>query len=146
LGDDSARGDTDVLADRVHAVAIRLLRHARVADAASGVSAARLSVLSVLVYAGDRTVTELAAAEQVATPTMTRLLQAMEDAGHVRRARDAEDGRVVRVTATARGRRVLERAREARLRRLAAVLNRVSRADRRRLASAVAALEAALRD
>jgi DNA-binding MarR family transcriptional regulator len=146
LGDDAARADTDVLADRVHAVAIRLLRHARVADAASGVSAARLSVLSVLAYAGDRTVTELAAAEQVATPTMTRLLQAMEDAGHVRRARDAEDRRVVRVTATARGRRVLERAREARLRRLATVLNRVSRADRRRVASAVAALEAALGD
>jgi DNA-binding MarR family transcriptional regulator len=139
-------GDTAVaLADRLHSVAIHLLRHARVADAASGMSAARLSVLSVLVYTGSRTVTELADAEQVAAPTMTRLLQGMEQAGHVRRRRDGTDGRVVRVSVTARGRRVLERARQARLRRLAEVMARIPPAERPAVASVVSALEAALR-
>jgi DNA-binding MarR family transcriptional regulator len=133
------------LADRLHSVAIHLLRHVRVEDAASGMSAARLSVLSVLVYTGARTVTELASAEQVAPPTMTRLLQGMEQAGHVRRRRDGADARVVRVSVTASGRRVLERARQARLRRLGEVIARIPPAERTLVASAVGTLEAALR-
>jgi DNA-binding MarR family transcriptional regulator len=132
------------LADRLHSVAIHLLRYARVEDAASGMSATRLSVLAVLVYGGVRTVTELAEAEQVATPTMTRLLQGLEEAGHVRRERSRGDARVVRVRVTAKGRRALERARQARLRRLCAVVARVPARDRPRVMSAVAALEVAL--
>jgi DNA-binding MarR family transcriptional regulator len=134
------------LANRLHSVAIHLLRHVRVEDAASGMSAARLSVLSVLVYAGARTVTQLASAEQVTPPTMTRLLQGMEQAGHVRRRRDGTDARVVRVSVTASGRRVLERARQARVRRLAEVIARIPPAERPLVASAVGTLEAALRD
>lgn len=109
-------------ADRLHSVAIHLLRHARAADASAGMSAARLSALSVLVFGGTRTVSELAAAEQVTKPTMTRLLQGLERDGLVRRRPDTGDGRVVRVSATARGSRALDAARRARVARLEALL------------------------
>jgi DNA-binding MarR family transcriptional regulator len=139
-----AAAKTDRLADRLHSVVIQLLRHARAEDAASGLSATRLSVLSVLVYGGDRTVTELATAEQVATPTMTRMLQGMEEAGHVVRRRDAADRRVQRISVTARGRRALDSARQARLRRLSKLLRRMPAADRPVLESVLDALESAL--
>jgi DNA-binding MarR family transcriptional regulator len=138
-------GDEE-LADRLHSAAIHLLRYARQDDAAAGVSAARLSVLATLVYGGARTVTELAAAEQVAVPTMTRLLQGMEGEGHVRRRRDGVDGRVVRVRATASGRRALERGRRARLARIGKVLARLEDAERESLGRGVVALGAALRE
>jgi DNA-binding MarR family transcriptional regulator len=109
-------------ADAVHSAAIRLLRHARTSDTASGLTAARLSVLSVLVFGGPRSVTQLAAAEQVAAPTMTRLLQGLEADAYIRRTRDSADGRQMNITATAKGKRALEAARAARLRRLAALL------------------------
>jgi DNA-binding MarR family transcriptional regulator len=136
--------EPDELAVALHAVAIRLLRRLRSEDVATGVSGPRLSVLSVLVFGGAHTVTQLAEAEQVAVPTMTRLLQALEGEGYVRRCRDAHDGRIVRVTATARGRRVLEAGRRARLARLEALLKRVPASGRAELRRAVTLLEQAL--
>jgi DNA-binding MarR family transcriptional regulator len=65
-------------ADRFHSAAIHALRHVRREDPATGVPAARLSALSVLVFGGRRTLSELAAAEQVRPPTMTRIVQALE--------------------------------------------------------------------
>jgi DNA-binding MarR family transcriptional regulator len=132
------------LADRLHSVAIHLLRYARVDDAATGLSAARLSVLSVLVFGGSRTVTDLAAAEQVAVPTMTRLLQGLEGDGHVRRRRDTDDRRVVTVTATAKGRRALEAGRRARIRRVERVTGVLSAADASVVEAAVVVLGARL--
>ena len=132
------------LADRLHSVAIHVLRHARVADTAAGMSAARLSVLSVLVFGGSRTVTELADAEQVAVPTMTRLLQGLERDGYLRRRRQEADGRVVRVSATAKGRRALEAGRRNRVRLLEQVTGALSRSGEVTVDAALTALEAAL--
>jgi DNA-binding MarR family transcriptional regulator len=131
-------------ADRLHSLAIHLLRYARVEDVATGMSATRLSVLSVLVFGGPRTVTELAAAEQVATPTMTRLLQGLEADGYVRRRRDARDGRVVRIRATARGARVLQGGRRTRVRRVERVLAVLSPSERAEVARAVDLVAGAL--
>lgn len=133
------------LAERLHSTAIRLLRHVRGEDAASGLTAARLSALSVLVFGGARTMSELALAEQVAPPTMTRLLQGMERDGYVKRMRDRSDGRVLRVSATPAGRRALERARARRVARLDQLLSeRLGTQDRARVAQAVSLLEQAL--
>jgi DNA-binding MarR family transcriptional regulator len=137
-------GTETSLADRLHSLAIQLLRYARADDRAIGLSAARLSVLSVLVFGGSRTVTELADAEQVAVPTMTRLLQGLEGDGYARRRRDGVDGRIVRVTATAKGRRALEAGRRARIRRVERVTGRLSETEAAVLANAVAVLESAL--
>src|ERR687886_968937 len=90
-------------ADRFHSAAIHALRHVRREDPASGLSAARLSALSVLVFGGPRTLGELAAAEHVRPATMTRIVQALEREGLVRRQADPDDGRVTRLHATAKG-------------------------------------------
>jgi DNA-binding MarR family transcriptional regulator len=81
----------------------------------AGASPARLSALSVLVFAGPKTMTELAVMERVKVPTMSRLVAAMEAEGLVRRERHGTDARSVVVHATAKGRRILDRARELRL-------------------------------
>ncbi len=56
------------VADRLHSAAIHLLRRLRRTDEATGLSPARLSALSVVVYAGPRTLGELAGIEQVRPP------------------------------------------------------------------------------
>jgi DNA-binding MarR family transcriptional regulator len=118
-------------ADRFHSAAIHALRHVAREDPASGLSAARLSALSVLVFGGARTLGELAAAEQVRPPTMTRIVRGLEEAGLVRRDADPMDGRVVRVHASPKGRRVLRRARE---RRIAKLAERLSHLDSNQIA------------
>ncbi|HET7585267.1 MAG TPA: MarR family transcriptional regulator [Gemmatimonadaceae bacterium] len=133
-------------ADRLHSAAIRLLRLLRREDDATGITAPRLSVLSVLVFAGPRTLGELAAAEQVRPPTMTRLVQALEDEGLVRREGDPRDRRVVHVHATARGRRLLLDARERRLHALTARLRALSARERTVLDHAATLIEALARD
>ena len=117
--------DLSSAADRFHSAAIHALRHVAREDPASGLSAARLSALSVLVFGGPKTLGELAAAEQVRPPTMTRIVTGLEEAGLARRAADPRDGRIARVRATPKGRRVLLRARERRIARLAERLSRL---------------------
>jgi DNA-binding MarR family transcriptional regulator len=113
-------------ADRIHSASIHLLRRVAREDAAAGVSAARLSALSVLVFAGPKTVSELAVMERVKVPTMSRLVAGMEAEGYVRRERHGTDARAVVLHATAKGRRTLERARELRLSMLEGLLARAS--------------------
>src|ERR671931_423850 len=93
-------------ADRFHSAAIHALRHVRREDPAIGLRAARLSALSVLVFGGPRTLGELAAAQHVRPATMTRIVQALEEALLVSRERDPRDGRVTRLRATAKGERM----------------------------------------
>lgn len=113
-------------ADRFHSAAIHALRHAAREDPASGLSAARLSALSVLVFGGPRTLGELAATEQVRPPTMTRIFHGLEQDGFVRREPDPDDRRVVRVRATAKGKRVLQQARTRRIESLAERLSHLA--------------------
>jgi DNA-binding MarR family transcriptional regulator len=102
-------------ADRMHSAAIHLLRRVSREDPNVGASPARLSALSVLVFAGPKTMSELAVMERVKVPTMSRLVAAMEEEGLVRRERHGTDARSVVLHPTAKGRRILERARELRL-------------------------------
>jgi DNA-binding MarR family transcriptional regulator len=131
-------------ADRFHSAAIHALRHVRREDPATGVPPAQLSALSVLVFGGPRTHGELAAAEQVRPPTMTRIVQALEAAGLVRRARDPHDARVHRLHATAKGRRVMQRGRERRVANLATLLDRLSPGQIARVNEAAGLVERAL--
>jgi DNA-binding MarR family transcriptional regulator len=114
----SDSSDRSALADRVHSAAIHLLRRLRKQDDASGLSAARMSALSVVVFGGPLTIGQLASAEQVSAPTMTRLVVGMQRDGLVKRERDAHDARIVWIRATAKGDRIL---REGRRRRVAAL-------------------------
>jgi DNA-binding MarR family transcriptional regulator len=102
------------VADRLHSAAIHLLRRARRTDPLTGVSPAQLSALSVLMR-GPKTLGELAAAEQVRPPTMSRLVSEMQRVGVARKVADGEDARVIRVHATRKGLHALSRGRAMRI-------------------------------
>ena len=132
---------SEEISTRLHAAAIRLLRMARRQDAASGLSAPRLSALSVIVFAGPVSLAALAQEEQVRPPTMTRIVDALVRDGLVTREADPADRRMVRIAATDEGRRLLG---EGRRRRVAAVTERLSRladSERRALERGVELIE-----
>ena len=133
--------DVADVANRLHSAAIHLLRRARRVDSESQLPSPQLSALSVIVYAGPITLGSLAGAEQVRPPTMTRLVAALERSGMVRRESDPADGRVVRMSATARGRRVLEDGRDRRIGAIADDLSRLSPANLKSVARALDAIE-----
>jgi len=141
-GDDAKRA---TLADRLHSLAIHLLRRIRRGDDAAGLSAPRLSALSVVVYRGPISLTELAKAESVTAPTMTRLVQALVRAGLVEKSVDASDNRVVLLRTTEAGRRTLELARARRLAALEELLQRLSPEETLVVERAVSSLEPLLR-
>ncbi len=132
---------TEELAGRLHSASIRLLRLLRREDEASGISAPRLSALSVIVFAGPITMAELAAAEQVRGPTMTRIVDALVAEGLAERVADPADRRIVRVRATDRGRDLLESGRRRRVRALTDRLGRLADSERRALERAADLLE-----
>jgi len=107
--------DPKALADALHSAAIHLLRTLRREDDASGLSAPRLSALSVVVFGGPLTLGQLARAEQVKPPTMTRIVTGLERAGLVERVDDSSDRRLTRIKATAKGQRVLAAGRARRV-------------------------------
>ena len=110
------------LADQLHSAAIHLLRQLRREDDASGLSAPRLSALSVVVFGGPLTLGQLAAAEQVKPPTMTRIVTGLENDGLVQRIGDPRDRRLTRIQATAKGQKVLAAGRARRVEKLAAAV------------------------
>ena len=126
-----SRPDPAAVADRLHSAAIHLLRRLRKEDEATGLSASRLSALSVVVFAGSVTIGQLSDAEQVSGPTMTRLLVGLERDGLVRRERDAHDGRVTWVHPTSKGARILK---EGRRRRVAVLAHALATLDGAKLA------------
>jgi len=137
-----ARADeTAVLADRLHAVAIRLLRRLRKADEAIGLTAPQASALSVLTFGGAQTLGALARAEQVKPPTMSRLVAELERASLATKTPDPVDRRVVHIAATERGRKLLQEGRARRLGVLTADLAALAIRDRAALADAVEILE-----
>jgi DNA-binding MarR family transcriptional regulator len=118
--------ETLALADQIHSAAIHLLRHLRKEDDASGLSAPRLSALSVVVFGGPVTLGQLARAEQVKPPTMTRIVTGLEDDGLVRREGDKRDKRLTRIYATPKGRKVLMAGRARRVELLARAVENLS--------------------
>src|SRR5262245_15257315 len=104
-----------LLADRLHSVAIHLLRRLRRVDAATGITPAELSALSVVVFGGPRTLGDLASAEQVRPPSMTRIVKGLESAGLITRTPDESDGRVAWLRATPSGEKLMRQGRSARV-------------------------------
>jgi len=132
------------LADRLHSTAIHLLRQVRVEDAATGIAPARLSALSVLVFGGPMSLNDLAGAEQVRPPTMSRIVDALESAGLARRTANAQDRRSVVIEATEKGTAILWQGRKRRVKFLAKRLSRLSEAERRQIENAVQAIQKAM--
>lgn len=134
------------LADALHSASIHLLRRLRKEDAATGLSPARLSALSVVVFGGPRRISELARAEQVRTPTMTPIVSALEEEGLIVRKADAKDARASILSATAKGQKLMAEGRARRIAKLAAQLRALPASDRVVLEKAAVLLQKLTRD
>ena len=130
------RADDRQIARRLHSAALRLMRRVRVADEASGLSPARLSVLSIVVFVGPRSITELARLEQVAQPTMSKLVAGLKRDKLVRTQTEEHDRRSFLVHPTAAGSKLLRDARRLREQTLMKLMGDLNQRDRRTLARA----------
>ncbi len=85
----------------------RLNRRVRQARPVGDLTVTQLSALTSLELAGALTPRELADAERVQPPTMTKIIAKLEERGLVARTPHPTDGRQVILAATERGRSVL---------------------------------------
>jgi DNA-binding MarR family transcriptional regulator len=134
---------TDI-ADLLHSAAIHLLRRLRVRDRESGIGPAQLSALSVLVFGGPRSLGELADAEQVRPPTMSRIVAGLQRSRLLRR-HATEDGRRVRLEATPKGVSLMWEGRKRRVESLATALAALPENDREQLRGALHLLQKVVR-
>jgi DNA-binding MarR family transcriptional regulator len=139
------RSEALAAADRLHSAAIHLLRRVRKQDAASGIGPTQLSALSVLVFGGPKALGELAAAEQVKPPTMSRVVAGLRRNGLVEIRRDPRDSRRRKIQASGKGVRLLGQGRERRIEELAAHLDVLTDREMAQLAAAIEILESMLR-
>ena len=135
----------ETIAERLHSTAIHLLRLVRVQDAAAGIGPAQLSAMSVIVFGGPASLNDLASAEQVKPPTMSRIVDALEAAGLAHRRINQRDRRAVLIEATEKGVSLLREGRRRRVKFLAGKLARLSPGELARLDRALSALQKALR-
>ncbi|HXO60196.1 MAG TPA: hypothetical protein VN850_00170 [Candidatus Acidoferrales bacterium] len=124
------------IADLLHSAAIHLLRKVRAKDRSAGIGPAQLSALSVLVFGGPRSLKELAEAEQVRPPTMSRIVAGLARTRLTRR-KTTDDKRRMLLEATARGKKILREGRRRRVEMLVNALEKFS-ADELREAAAAA--------
>jgi len=136
-----AHPDVLAVADRLHSAAIHLLRRVRKQDIATGEGPARLSALSVLVFGGAKTLGELATAEQVKPPTMSRIVAGLARSRLVEITADPHDARRMHIRATAKGTRLLQKGRQLRIAYLAAHLDALTRQELSTLGNAVEILQ-----
>jgi DNA-binding MarR family transcriptional regulator len=130
--------------ERFHHLAIVMLRGLKQVDEAGGFSGPRASALSVLVFRGPQLLGELAAAEGVKPPTMSRLVKAMQAEGLVESEITSHDQRRVRIVASAKGRRLMLKGRERRLAAIAKLLEGASAREAAALETVTDMLERSL--
>ena len=132
--------DDQQLAARFRVAVGRMHRQLR-RESLAGLSPSQASALGSVHRLGAPTLGELALAELVQPPTMTRLVGGLEDAGLITRRADASDKRVIRVQLTREGRRVLQRVKTLRTAFLARRLATLGPEERSAACRAVEVLE-----
>ena len=138
----SGKRSLSTTASDLTSAAIHLLRGLRSVDRQSGLTAARLSALSVLVFGGPSTLGALARAEDVTDPTMTRIVDGLVSLGLATRSRHPDSARQVLVSATAEGQRLMTAARQRRVDAIATALRSLTPAERQAIVAAAPALQA----
>ena len=138
------RPESIAVAGHLHSAAIHLLRRLRRQDVATGEGPARLSALSVLVFGGPKTLGELAAAEQVKPPTMSRIVAGLARSRLIAISSDPQDARRMQIRATAKGARLLQKGRQLRIAYLAAHLDTLTPEELAQLGNAVEILQTLL--
>jgi DNA-binding MarR family transcriptional regulator len=114
-------------ARKLHSAALHLMRYVRAQDTALGVPPAQLSALSVVVFGGKKSLSDLAQAEQVRPPTMSRIVDGLVRNGLVKREVDKMDRRSVVITATDKGVRIMHEGRSRREKQLLELLHGLNR-------------------
>ncbi len=109
----TAPADTELLAADLRVAVARLARRLRQQTGVE-ITASLLSALWSIETLGPVTLGDLAGAEQVQPPTITRIASRLEESGLVVREVDRADRRVMRVRLSGEGRRLLERTRSRR--------------------------------
>ena len=104
--------DADLATD-LRLVVGRLARRLRHADD-GGLTASQLSALSSVEALEPVRLGDLAGAERVTSPTLTKIVGNLEAAGLIQRSADPADGRATRITLTTQGRERLRRLRTER--------------------------------
>jgi DNA-binding MarR family transcriptional regulator len=115
-------------------------------DVATEEAPAQLSALSVLVFGGPKTLGDLAAAEQVKPPTMSRIVAGLARRRLIEIAKDPGDARRMSIRATAKGTRLLQEGRERRITYLASHLDRLTPEELASLGQAVEILQRLLQE
>jgi DNA-binding MarR family transcriptional regulator len=106
-----------------------------------GVSFGALAVLGLLRREGDQTIGQLAAAERVRPPSMTRTVSCLESEGLVQRRAHPTDGRQVVISLTGQGEELLAAERRRRDAWLARRLRELTPDERAALRQAAPILE-----
>jgi DNA-binding MarR family transcriptional regulator len=131
---------TGDLASQLRLAVMRLSRRLR-QHAPEDITQSQLSALAVLVRDGRLTITQLADAERVQPPTITRVVDSLVTRGLAARTVDEGDRRVVWVAPTSEGRALVEATRRRRDAYLARHLRTLSPGDLELLAHAATLLE-----
>ncbi len=135
---------TEQAADQLHSAAIHLLRRVWSEDRKTGLTPARLSALSVLVFGGARSLGELADAEHVTAPTMSAIVKRLQEDGLVRRRPHPDDRRALTIEPTAKGTRLMQLARQRRIGALASLFEGLAAHEIEALRSAAEIVERAI--
>ena len=122
----------------------RIMRALRRAGDAGSLSPGAGSALATLARSGPQRLGDLAAAERVTAPTMSRIVASLEQSGHVARTPDPRDKRASELSATEQGRSLVNGLTSERIQHLARVLDRLEPGQRKAAGEALDALEAAL--
>jgi DNA-binding MarR family transcriptional regulator len=133
--------DLELASSQLNSGAIHLLRSLAAVDRQSGLTPARLSALSVIVFGGPSSLGTLATAQGVAGPTMTRIVDGLVTEGLARRAPDPRDGRVVLIESTPAGENLMRVAAGRRISAIATAIGNLPRPDQRRLTVAAGLLD-----
>jgi DNA-binding MarR family transcriptional regulator len=146
----SARAELEApkLASRLRLTLARLGRRVRQEGAArdEDLTPSRLAALTTLDDTGPMTLGQLAAMEQVSSPSMTRIVARLEELGLAEREMSSTDRRVVRVRITAQGSALLAATRTRRDLFLARRVQRLTSDERATLARALPVMEKLLED
>jgi DNA-binding MarR family transcriptional regulator len=135
------QADVSGLASVLRIGVTRLSRRMRSERSSEGLTVSQLSVLGIIEREGPRSPTQLAAAERVQPPSMTRLITALEELGLVRRQPHETDRRQCVLALTDRGRDLLAEDRHRKQAWLAYRLSELSAAERDTLSRAVPLIE-----
>lgn len=119
---------------------MRLARRLRAERSSDALTPSQMAVLATLMRAGPASTGELAAAERIRPPSMTRILNSLRKAGLVTRTAHPEDRRLVQYEVTPAARRMVQRDRQRRDQWLTARMEELSPQDRRALEAAIPVL------